>query len=344
MAITTATGTPMAGVNYTVMTDTSADWSAVANNVYFYDKQDKLVHYKSGGGTVLEVFAVGGLTIGTTAIASGTIGRILFEATGNVLQQDSTLFWDNTNKRLGIGATPSSTVRLDIRAQGALSTDIAFRVRNSADSADLFNVLGNGRLGIGIASPATALNVEGLIKIGTGTMVYPAATGFQAFSSTANAALGVDLTNAAGGGYSQLLLAETTGEYGTFIRWNSAYPGNYTGTSVAYANTFQIQSGNSNNKGFMISASPFTYQSGATSSNFGMRADATGLRLGTLADIHTSPTAVLHIKAGTATASTAPLKLTSGTNLTTPENGAIEFDGTNIFITVGGVRKTFTIT
>jgi len=42
----------------------------------------------------------------------------------------------------------------------------------------------------------------------------------------------------------------------------------------------------------------------------------------------TSPTAVLMLKAGTATASTAPLKLTSGTNLTTPEAGAVEYDGT----------------
>lgn len=57
-----------------------------------------------------------------------------------------------------------------------------------------------------------------------------------------------------------------------------------------------------------------------------------------------TPTALLHVKAGTAAANTAPLKLTAGTNLTTPENGAIEFDGTNIFITIGGVRKTFTLT
>lgn len=57
----------------------------------------------------------------------------------------------------------------------------------------------------------------------------------------------------------------------------------------------------------------------------------------------TTPTSYLHLKAGTATAGTAPIKLTAGTNMTTPENGAIEFDGTNIFITVGGVRKTFTI-
>lgn len=47
----------------------------------------------------------------------------------------------------------------------------------------------------------------------------------------------------------------------------------------------------------------------------------------------TTPTAVLHLKAGTATASTAPLKFTSGTNLTTTEAGAIEYNGTHLFFT-----------
>lgn len=56
-----------------------------------------------------------------------------------------------------------------------------------------------------------------------------------------------------------------------------------------------------------------------------------------------SPTAKLHIAAGTAAATSAPLKLTAGTNLTTPENGAFEFDGTNLYFTVGGVRKTVTL-
>ncbi len=45
----------------------------------------------------------------------------------------------------------------------------------------------------------------------------------------------------------------------------------------------------------------------------------------------TSPTAVVHIKAGTATASTAPLKFTAGTNLTTPEAGAVEFTTGNFW-------------
>jgi hypothetical protein len=38
-----------------------------------------------------------GLSVGTTPIASGTIGRVLFEGTGNVLQQSAGLTWDNTN-------------------------------------------------------------------------------------------------------------------------------------------------------------------------------------------------------------------------------------------------------
>lgn len=47
----------------------------------------------------------------------------------------------------------------------------------------------------------------------------------------------------------------------------------------------------------------------------------------------TSPTAYLELKAGTATASTAPIKLTTGVNLTTPEVGAIEYDGDVMYFT-----------
>jgi hypothetical protein len=48
----------------------------------------------------------------------------------------------------------------------------------------------------------------------------------------------------------------------------------------------------------------------------------------------TNPTASLHLKAGTATASTAPIKLTAGVLNTVPESGAIEWDGTDLFISI----------
>lgn len=55
----------------------------------------------------------------------------------------------------------------------------------------------------------------------------------------------------------------------------------------------------------------------------------------------TNPTAKLQLAAGTATASTSPLKFTAGTNLTTPEVGAIEWNGTNLFLTTNtSVRQT----
>lgn len=51
-------------------------------------------------------------------------------------------------------------------------------------------------------------------------------------------------------------------------------------------------------------------------------------------------TARLELPAGTATANTAPLKLNSGTNLTTPEAGAFEFNGTDLFFTPAATRLT----
>jgi len=46
-----------------------------------------------------------------------------------------------------------------------------------------------------------------------------------------------------------------------------------------------------------------------------------------------SGTAYLHIKAGTATANTAPLKVNSGTLMSSAEAGAVEYDGTDWYLT-----------
>jgi len=50
----------------------------------------------------------------------------------------------------------------------------------------------------------------------------------------------------------------------------------------------------------------------------------------------TTPTAGLHLKAGTTTL--APIKLNTGTALTTPEDGAIEYHGSHIYFTIGSTR------
>ena len=62
------------------------------------------------------------------------------------------------------------------------------------------------------------------------------------------------------------------------------------------------------------------------------------LKTGDVAIGGTSPTARLMLPAGTASANTAPLKFTSGTNLGTPEDGAVEYNGTHLYVDIGSSR------
>ena len=212
MAVTTVTTTMAAGVNYTVVTDTSADWASVANSTYFYDKADKLVHYKDSTGTIQEIFSGSGVTVGTTAVTSGTVGRVFFQGAGDVFQQDSSLFWDNTNKRLGVGANSNSpSAALQVRTNVNTAHDILqisnglygnniFRIRDNATASQesvgsLFiaariygsnsTVTGNqfdlGGYGLGASygqngSNAVWLNNQGNIGDGAGTSVISVAS------------------------------------------------------------------------------------------------------------------------------------------------------------------------
>ena len=82
--------------------------SGAVKTIYIAEDTNKT--YRWDGSTYVEISASAatGLTIGTTPISSGTIGRVLFEGTGNVLQQSANFFWDSTNNRLGIGGTPGA--------------------------------------------------------------------------------------------------------------------------------------------------------------------------------------------------------------------------------------------
>jgi hypothetical protein len=135
-----------------------------------------------------------GITVGTTAVTSGTDGRVFFQA-GGVIQQDAAFFWDNTNKRLGIGATPASTVRLDVRAADGLSNP-AFRVRNSNDSANIISVQGDGN--ILFATPTT--NTITITGTGSrpgivGTNLYVGAAAGNQISFAANEGLSGSFTH-----------------------------------------------------------------------------------------------------------------------------------------------------
>lgn len=70
---------------------------------------------------------------------------------GAGFSQQRTLQLSNNKVAIGYASFSQFTPQalLDIKAHGALSTDIAFKVRNSANTADIFRITGNNRLELG---------------------------------------------------------------------------------------------------------------------------------------------------------------------------------------------------
>jgi len=102
---------PTGGTNTVVINDFYTTGATYNNGTIYFNRNDQLSAY-----TVNISSLTGGtntpLTVGTTQISNGGNGRILFQS-GTTLQQDNSLFWDITNKRLGIGVT-SPTTKLDV--------------------------------------------------------------------------------------------------------------------------------------------------------------------------------------------------------------------------------------
>jgi hypothetical protein len=127
------------------------------------------------------------------------IGQVAFGTASGMIGGDAGFTWDNVNKRLGVG-TSTPTARLHVQAQGALSTDIAFRVRNSADTGDLLSVRGNGNIGINTTTDAGfkldvngTARVQGLAAISGETQTGSGAIGSLSLSQTWNTTAVVNL-------------------------------------------------------------------------------------------------------------------------------------------------------
>jgi hypothetical protein len=102
---------------------------------------------------------------------SGTATRVAFWSSGTSLSSSSNLFWDNSTNELGIRTgNPEGTLHV----VGADSNSTAYTAifRNSTAIHTLI-VRNDGRVGIGIDSPAQTLHVAGTMRLtgsnGTGT-------------------------------------------------------------------------------------------------------------------------------------------------------------------------------
>ena len=91
------------GIQITKTTDTVADWSSVANDTYFYDKGDELIHYKDLAGSVLKLYSSSGISGTTNYISKFTSSSAL----GDSLIQD-----DGTTIGVGTGPLANYTFRV----------------------------------------------------------------------------------------------------------------------------------------------------------------------------------------------------------------------------------------
>jgi hypothetical protein len=183
----------------------------------------------AGTGTRMVVADANGVMSTQALGIAGTIaaGQVAFGTADGVIGGDSGFTWDDVNKRLGIG-TSAPTARLHVQAQGALSTDIAFRVRNSVDTLDIIRAQGDGSVfvGLGAGNVNTGAN-NTFIGRDAGRLNT---TGAQ---NTANGAFALQSntigTSNTANGY-QSLLFNTTGGSNTANGW-SALLNNTTGSN-----------------------------------------------------------------------------------------------------------------
>ena len=86
-----------------------------------------------------DIAIASGITIGTTAIASGTVGRVLFEGTGNVVQESAGLTYNDTTKAFSVIGNQNATTNISVLNTD--TTNASSRARVSVTSGTIIGSL-----------------------------------------------------------------------------------------------------------------------------------------------------------------------------------------------------------
>ena len=144
-------------------------------------------------------------TVTGTGVTIGNAITDTHRVTGSLAITGSTnITGPLTATQIGVGAAPSGSVPLDVRAQGALSTDLALRVRNSANTFNLLELSGNGNFRVRNNSNVNLLSVINGDNVAIGlnsqaTLNYGTALGNSA-SVTCNGGVAIGLASSTSGG------------------------------------------------------------------------------------------------------------------------------------------------
>lgn len=188
--------------------------------------------------------------------------------------------------------------------------------------------IGSGALNVALTGSTIAIGSNALSSLSNGSINV--AIGGSTLSSLVAGSLNIaigdktlkDLASAAGNNGNTVVGAQSGWGITTGIQ-NTILGANVQGLAAGLTGNIIIADGAANQR---------------------INVDATG-RVGINLGV-AGATAFFHLPAGAAAANKAPLKFTSGTNLTAAEAGAVEWDGTNLFVTqtTGPTRKTVAYT
>lgn len=263
-----------------------------------------------------------------------TAGSVIFAGPGGLLAQDNAnLFWDDTLNNLKVGTpslaltgTDGVVIRNDTAATAGVTVQIAPRLRFRAN---VWNSTAGGTNNTQDwfmdVRPTTAATPTGEWRMGTsfngGTERVNVLRLTVSSDNTQPKSFILNCDDNTSGNSHARLVASSGGASGgdPLLQLGISGAGNWS-----------VGMDNDDSDKFKIGANVLVGTSTA------LTIDATTLNVGLQV---ASPTATLHLKAGTTAASTAPLKLTSGTNMTTAEAGAAEYDGTNLFFTRAGTVR-----
>jgi len=263
------------------------------------------------------------LNRGDELLPTGTEGQMLYNNAG-VWTAFSGMYWDDTNSRLGIGTTtPNNKIQI---------IDLV-NFDNNKSSTYLGEVA--GKFGAG-GSNITAIGTRaGYIGSGDNLTAVGRDAGYNN-KGTDSSLIGYQAGRNEGGVTYGNRLTAMGSRAGYNNQGNDVVALGYfagsanTGSNSVFIGSNQGLNNTTENRLMIGNNSTISLLDGIMTSS----ESTSNLTINGRVGIATySPTAYLHLKAGTATTNTAPLKFTAGTNLTTPESGAMEWDGSRLYIT-----------
>jgi len=341
----------MAGaINYTYWTDSSADWGSIPTSTYFYDKADKLVHYKNSAGAVLEVFSAAGLVnfaeAQNTAAPNATVPVDSLTAVASTTDADFAIIPKGAGAI--IADIPDGLVTGgNKRGQYAVDLQMA-RLTNASVASGNYSVISGGNYNT--ASGATSSIGGGYQNTAAGTQ-STIGGGNQNGASTDFATVGGGTNNTASGsrsivagGASSSATAYSAATLGGF---SNASTGNYSSNLGGLGNSASADGATALGGASNVASGSYSIVGGANSVANSLYGVALGGGTTTNGIVHRQVYGVRHTVSGDAQSSTFIMRMrTSDATLTTltsegttaasnnqvilPNNGAFRFKGTII--------------